>query len=104
MKPSKQSSQGLAATAARKPNTFEVIQYPVSTEKAVRLMEAENTLIFVVAKDATKTQVKKAFAKAFNVKVLKVRISNGHDGKKRAFIKLSPENLAVDITTQLGLA
>ncbi len=83
---------------------LKVLQHPVSTEKAVRLMEAENTLIFIVAKDATKKQVKWAFEKAFGAKVAKVRTAIQHNGKKKAFIRLKPETLAVDITTQLGLA
>lgn len=82
---------------------FTIILYPLNTEKAVRKMEAENTLIFVVARDATKTAVKRAVEKAFNAKVAAVNTTVMRDGKKKAFVKLKPETPAVEITTQLGL-
>ncbi len=82
---------------------YKILQHSVSTEKAVRLMEAENTLVFIVTKKATKRQIKWAFEKAFGAKVARVRTTIQHDGRKKAYIKLKPETLAVDITTQLGL-
>ncbi|MBS3065359.1 MAG: 50S ribosomal protein L23 [DPANN group archaeon] len=81
-----------------------ILKYPLSTEKAVRKMEAENVLLFVVDKKATKKQIKWAVEKAFNAKVLSVNTLIDNSGIKKAYIKLSPETLAVDITTQLGLA
>jgi len=82
---------------------FSVILYPLNTEKAVRKMESENTLIFIVARGATKTAVKRAFEKAFNAKVDAVNTTVLVDGRKKAFIKLNASTPAVDITTQLGL-
>ena len=83
---------------------FTILDYPLSTEKAVRKMEAENTLIFIVARNSNKAQIKWAVQKAFNAKVEKVRTLVQRNGKKKAYIKLKPETPAVDITTQLGLA
>jgi len=42
---------------------YKVIKYPLSTEKAVREMEASNTLIFIVDRSATKPKVKWAVEK-----------------------------------------
>lgn len=82
---------------------FTIILYPLNTEKAVRKMEAENCLIFIVARDATKSAVKWAVEKAFNAKVAAVNTVVLTNGRKKAFIKLKPETPAVEITTQLGL-
>lgn len=82
---------------------FTIILYPLNTEKAVRKMEAENTLIFIVARKATRTAVKTAVEKAFNAKVDAVNTVILRDGKKKAYIKLNAATPAVDITTQLGL-
>lgn len=49
-----------------------VIRNQVSTEKAIRLMESENKLLFDVELKATKTDVKKAVEEMFKVKVVKV--------------------------------
>ena len=82
---------------------YEIIKYPLATEKAVRMMEAENRLTFVVDRKATKKEIKEAVEKMFNVKVLKVNTLISNLGKKKAYVKLSPENLAMDVATKLGL-
>lgn len=79
-----------------------IIKYPVSTEKCIRLMEAENKLVFVVDKKASKPEIKKAIEAAFKVKVTKVTTSI-QDAKKRAYVQFSGEHPAIDIATQLGL-
>lgn len=82
---------------------YKILKHPVNTEKAVRLMESENRLLFAVYIKATKQQIKKAIEELFKVKVLKVNTLITSDGEKRAYIKLSPENPAMDVMTQLGL-
>ena len=82
---------------------YEILLYPLSTEKAVRQMEAENCLIFIVDRKATKKAIKWAIEKAFDAKVAKVNTLITRDGKKKAYIKLKPETPAVEITTALGL-
>ncbi len=82
---------------------YEVIKHPLSTEKAIRLMESENKLLFIVDKKATKKDVKQAVEKMFKVKIEKVNTLVGPDGKKRAYVKFAAENPAIDVATQLGL-
>lgn len=81
----------------------EIIKYPLSTEKSIRLMETENKLIFVVNRKANKQEIKKAIEELFKVKVIKVNTLIDTEGKKRAYVKISPETPAIDIATQLGL-
>ena len=82
---------------------YEIIKNPLSTEKAIRLMESENKLLFAVDKKATKKDVKEAIEKMFKVKVDKVNTLTGPDGRKKAYVKFSAETPAIDIATQLGL-
>ena len=82
---------------------YKILKHPVNTEKAVRLMEAENKILFSVNMKSTKEQIKKAMEELFKVKVLKVNTLITPRGEKRAYIKLSPDNPAMDIMTQLGL-
>ena len=63
-------------------NLYEVISRPIITEKAVTKKDNENTLVFEVAPAATKTQIKEAVQKLFNVKVDEVRTAI-FDGKLR---------------------
>lgn len=84
-------------------NPHEIIEHPVSTEKAIRLMESQNKLLFVVGKKATKAQIKQAFEQLFKVQVLGVQTYVTPAGRKRAFIRISPQTPALDIATQLGM-
>ena len=84
-------------------NPYNILKYPLSTEKSVKLMQAENKIIFIVGRDTTKEEIKKAMEELFKVKVLKITTQITPSGKKKAYIKLSPETPAVDIATQLGL-
>ncbi len=79
-----------------------VIKYPVSSEKAIRLMEAENKLVFVVDRKASKPEIAKAIEELFKAKVVTV---NTHitGGEKRAYVRFAPESPAIDIATSLGL-
>jgi len=83
-------------------DTYKTIKYPLSTEKSIRLMESENTLIFIVDKKATRIDVKKSIEDAFNVKVTRVRTLITK-GKKKAYVQFSNETPAIDVATKLGL-
>ena len=82
---------------------YKVIKYPLSTEKTIRLMEAENKLIFVVNKKATKSDIKKAVESMFKVKVTNVNTYISNKDVKKAYVKLAFDTPAIDIATQMGL-
>ena len=81
----------------------EIIKYPLSTEKSIRLMEAENKLIFVVDRKAKRSDIKKAIEELFKAKIDKVNTFIDVSGEKRAYVKFSDETPAIDVATQLGL-
>jgi ribosomal protein uL23 len=83
--------------------TENVLKYPLSTEKSIRLMEAENKLIFVVEKRATRNDVKAAVEKMFKVKVESVNTMMSSKGKKKAYVRLASDTPAIDVATKLGL-
>ncbi|MEM2849137.1 MAG: 50S ribosomal protein L23 [Candidatus Bathyarchaeia archaeon] len=80
-----------------------ILLYPLMTEKAINLIESQNKLTFIINIKASKNDVKRAFEKFFNVKVSKVRIAIMPDGRKKAYITLSPEYSASDIAVRLGI-
>ncbi len=82
---------------------YEIIKYPLSTEKSIRQIEFDNKLVFAVHPRATKRDVKRAVEELFSVKVAKVTMHNAFQGQKRAFVKLGPEHLASDVSADLGL-
>ena len=80
-----------------------IIRYPLSTEKAIRLMESENKLVFVVDEKASRQEIKNAIEETFNVKVERVNTLNDSKGRKKAYVKFSAETPAIDLATKLGL-
>jgi large subunit ribosomal protein L23 len=94
------------------PRHYDVILSPVITEKATNASE-HNKIIFKVAMDATKPQIKEAVEKLFDVKVKSVntlrrrgkwKLFKGHAGRqsdsKRAVVTLQ-EGEKIDVTTGL---
>jgi len=88
---------------AKKLGYEEVILFPLITEKAVNMIEAENKLCFVVSKKATKPDVKKAVEEAYAVKVDSVTILLDRKGRKKAVVKINKEFKADEIATKLGV-
>jgi large subunit ribosomal protein L23 len=95
-----------------KMNAYDVIKSPVITEKATMASEA-NQVIFKVANKASKTEIKTAVEKLFNVKVRAVN-TLVRKGKKKAFrgtqsmqrdtkraIVTLEEGHSIDVTTGL---
>lgn len=86
-----------------KMDAYQIIKHPVSSEKAIRLMESENKLVFVVSEKATKAEVKKAVEELFKAKVASVNTLHSVRGEKRAYVKFAKETPAIDIATSLGM-
>ena len=79
-----------------------ILKYPLMSEKAVRILELENKIIFVVDRKSNKKQIKKEFEKEFKAKVRSIK-TQIRKNKKFAFIGLEDETPAADIATKLGL-
>lgn len=84
-------------------DAYEVIKYPLTTEKNVRLMQSENKLVFIVDRRFSKPEIKKAAEEIFKIKVTKVNTLNLPTGKKKAYLTLSQDTPAMDVITSLGL-
>ena len=94
------------------PRFYDIIVAPVITEKATMASEY-NKVVFKVARDATKPQIKEAVEKLFDVKVKsvntlnrpgKMKVFRGRFGtqqdSKRAIVTLE-EGHRIDVTTGL---
>ena len=72
---------------------YQIVRKPVITEKGLGVKETENTLVFQVAADATKTEIKEAVQKAFKVKVAGVRTANflGKERRRGKYTGFRPD-------------
>jgi len=75
---------------------------PITTEKAVRLIELNNTLMFEVDRKKSKTEIKKEIEKIFEIKIDSINTLIKLN-KKIAYIKLNKDNAAIDVATKLGM-
>ena len=95
-----------------KPDHYDVIRKPIITEKATMASEA-NAVVFQVALDSTRPQIKEAVEELFGVKVKavnttitkgKVKKFRGQPGRrndvKKAYVTLEEGN-TIDVTTGL---
>lgn len=74
-------------------SVYTVIRRPMITERALTVKETEGTLVFEVAADASKTQVKEAVEALFKVKVQAVRTANmaGKERRRGKFAGFRPD-------------
>ena len=80
-----------------------VVIYPMMSEDTVKLIEGENKVTFIVNNKATKHDIKRAVEKLYEVKVSRVFTLTTPEGRKKAYVKLSPESKASDLAVKLGL-
>jgi large subunit ribosomal protein L23 len=74
-------------------SAYQILHRPVITEKGLAIKENQNTLVFQVAKAATKTEIKQAVQSIFKVKVRSVRtaVFPGKERRRGKFAGYRPD-------------
>ncbi|KAK4501216.1 hypothetical protein PRZ48_007023 [Zasmidium cellare] len=81
-----------------------VIIHPLNTESAMKKIEENNTLVFMVDTKANKRQIKQALKTLYDVETIKINTLVRPDGTKKAFARLTPDVDALDIAaTKLAI-
>ncbi|KKZ60651.1 large subunit ribosomal protein L23Ae [[Emmonsia] crescens] len=81
-----------------------VIVHPLNTESAMKKIEENNTLVFIVDVKANKRQIKQALKKLYDVDTVKINTLIRPDGSKKAFARLTADVDALDIAaTKLAI-
>ena len=75
---------------------------PIVTEKAIMLIESQNTLTFRTEKMADKAAIKREVEALFSVKVERVRVLI-RGNSKYFYVKLKKEFPAIDVATKIGM-
>lgn len=79
-----------------------MILKPVTSEKAVKMIEIDNTILFETERQFKKLEIKKEIEKVFSVKVDDIR-THIKANKKFAYVKLNKSNPAIDLATRIGM-
>merc|ERR1712127_164615 len=70
---------------------------------AIKTIEDNNTLVFIVHKKASKKLIKEACQQLYKIKVKKVNTLNTPRGEKKAYVALSSDQDALDIANKIGI-
>lgn len=81
---------------------MKILLCPLTTEKAIKAIEIENKISFIVDKRATKSQIAQILKEKFKAKIAKIN-TEIRNNKKIAIIKLKAETPAIDIATKFGI-
>jgi len=73
-----------------------------SSEKSVRLIEADNTLVIEMERRLKKPEIKKILEELLGVKIKRINV-NIVDNKKIVYVKLDKKNPAIDVATKFGM-
>merc|ERR1711903_123190 len=63
---------------------YQILKYPLTTESAMKKIEENNTLVFIVDVRASKAQIKP-------------------DGQKKAYVRLTQDYDALDVANKIGI-
>nr|XP_006118972.2 60S ribosomal protein L23a [Pelodiscus sinensis] len=87
----------------RKLDHYAIIKFPLTTESAMKKIEDNNTLVFIVDVKANKHQIKQAVKKLYDIDVAKVNTLIRPDGEKKAYVRLAPDYDALDVANKIGI-
>ncbi|KAK2101233.1 60S ribosomal protein L23A [Saguinus oedipus] len=92
-----------SAPRRNKLDHYAIIKFPLTTESAMKKIEDNNTLVFIVDVKANKHQIKQAVKKLYDIDVAKVNTLIRPDGEKKAYVRLAPDYNALDVANKIGI-
>uniref|UniRef100_M3XWB2 Large ribosomal subunit protein uL23 n=1 Tax=Mustela putorius furo TaxID=9669 RepID=M3XWB2_MUSPF len=81
---------------------YDIIKFPLATESAMKKIEDNNTLIFIVDVEANKHQIKQAMKKLYHIDVAKVNTLIRPDREKKAYVRLASDSDALDVANKIA--
>ena len=124
----------ISTTGRNKLDQYQILKYPLTTESAMKKIEDNNTLVFIVDLKADKKKIKAAVKKMYDIQAKKVNtlirlalcssvsffciiryfvqlwVNEWFllclcrpDGKKKAYVKLTPDYDALDVANKIGI-
>ncbi|XP_054433060.1 60S ribosomal protein L23a-like [Pteronotus mesoamericanus] len=79
------------------------IEFPLTTESAMKKVGDNNILVFIVDVRANKHQIKQAVKKLYDIDVAKINTLIRPDGEKKVYFQLAPNYSATDVANKIGI-
>ncbi|EFN52061.1 hypothetical protein CHLNCDRAFT_139288 [Chlorella variabilis] len=96
------AAEGLAPSRQRL-DEHSVIKFPLTTESAMKKIEDNNTLVFIVDVRADKAAIKGAVSRLYDIQTKKINTLIRPDGQKKAYVRLTPDYDALDVANKIGI-
>ncbi|KAK9169293.1 hypothetical protein Syun_001433 [Stephania yunnanensis] len=93
----------ISAPSRDKLDHYQILKYPLTTESAMKKIEDNNTLVFIVCLRADKKKIKGAVKKMYDIQAKKVNTLIRPDGTKKAYVRLTPDYDALDVANKIGI-
>merc|ERR1712006_4253 len=77
---------------------YQILKYPLTTESAMKKIEENNTLVFIVDVRASKVQIKEMY----DIDTQKINSLIRPDGQKKAYVRLTQDYDALDVANKIG--
>ncbi|XP_043854734.1 60S ribosomal protein L23a-like [Dromiciops gliroides] len=91
-----------SAPRRNKLDHYTIIKFPLTTESAIKKIEDNNTLVFIVDVKANKPQIKHAVKKLCDTDVAKINTLIRPD-REKAYVQLAPDYDALDVANKSGI-
>merc|ERR1712096_397851 len=82
---------------------YQILKYPLTTESAMKKIEENNTLVFIIDARASKVQIKEAIKKMYDIDTQKINTLIRPDGQKKAYVRLTQDYDALDVANKIGI-
>eukprot|EP01137_Pigoraptor_chileana_P017331 Opistho-2@75259 len=92
-----------SAPRPNKLDQFTIVKHPLTTESAMKKIEDNNTLVFIVDVRSNKAQIKDAVKRLYDIQVAKVNTLVRPDGQKKAYVRLHADVDALDVANKIGI-
>lgn len=69
----------------------DIIKHPLTTESAMKKIEENNTLVFIVDVKSNKKEIKQAVKQLYDITAAKVNTLIRPDGAKKAYVRLTSD-------------
>eukprot|EP00457_Paulinella_chromatophora_P011238 gb/GEZN01011368.1/.p2 GENE.gb/GEZN01011368.1/~~gb/GEZN01011368.1/.p2 ORF type:complete len:168 (-),score=45.94 gb/GEZN01011368.1/:77-580(-) len=86
-----------------KMDKYAVVKYPLCTESAMKQIEDNNTLTFIVDIRANKRQIAQSVKALYEIDVAKTNTLIRPDGQKKAYVRLTPDHEALEVANTIGI-
>ncbi|KAL1541265.1 60S ribosomal protein L23A [Salvia divinorum] len=93
----------ISAAPRNKLDHYQILKYPLTTESAMKKIEDNNTLVFIVDIRADKKKIKAAVKQMYDIQTKKVNTLIRPDGTKKAYVRLTPDYDALDVANKIGI-